>query len=54
MTATCECGMALEPPSRRTGCQECGAAGCLSCSVRTEAVTYCRWCASSVALSRAA
>src|SRR6266480_317136 len=33
MNATCECGMTLEGPARRTGCQECGTVGCRSCSI---------------------
>ena len=53
MNATCECGMTLEPPSRRTGCQECGTAGCRSCTIEVVAVTYCRWCATSVAQTHA-
>jgi len=54
MNATCECGMTLEAPSRRTGCQECGTAGCRSCSIEMETITYCRWCATSVAQSHTA
>ncbi len=54
MNAMCECGMTLEPPSRRTGCQECGTAGCRSCTIEMGTVTYCRWCATSVAQSHAA
>ena len=54
MNATCECVMTLEPPSRRTGCHECGTAGCRSCTIEVGTVTYCRWCATSVAQSHAA
>ena len=54
MNATCECWMTLESPARRTGCQECGAAGCRSCSIELETLTYCRWCATTVAHGRAA
>src|SRR5256885_10913240 len=54
MNATCECGMTLEGPARRTGCQECGTVGCRSCSIEVETITYCRWCATSVAPRRAA
>ena len=54
MNATCECGMTLEGPARRTGCQECGTVGCRSCSIEVETMTYCRWCATSVAPPRAA
>jgi hypothetical protein len=44
-TASCECGMTLEDPAQRTGCRECGAAGCRSCIIIVDAVPYCRWCA---------
>src|SRR5207237_8407942 len=54
MNATCECGMTLEAPARRTGCQECGTVGCRSCSIEVDTITYCRWCATSVAPRRAA
>ena len=54
MNATCECGMTLEAPSRRTGCEECGTVGCRSCSIEMETITYCRWCATFVAQSHAA
>src|SRR5437899_2912669 len=40
MNATCECGMTLEPPSRRTGCQECGTVGCRSCTIEMGTGTY--------------
>jgi hypothetical protein len=54
MPTTCECGMTLELPSSRTGCSECGTAGCRSCSIEMEATHYCRWCATSVALGQPA
>jgi len=44
-TTSCECGMTLEEPTQRTGCRECGAAGCRSCTIIVDAVPYCRWCA---------
>ncbi len=52
MSHGCECGMTLESPARRTGCRECGAATCLSCSIVVETATYCRWCATVLALPR--
>ena len=54
MHGTCECGMTLEQPSSRTGCQECGTPGCRSCSIELEATHYCRWCATSLALGQPA
>ena len=54
MHGTCECGMTLEQPSSRTGCQECGTPGCRSCSIEMEATHYCRWCATSLALGQPA
>lgn len=54
MHGTCECGMTLEHPAQRTGCRECGTAGCRSCSIEMEAVRYCRWCATTLALARPA
>jgi hypothetical protein len=48
----CECGMTLESPARRTGCGECGAPTCLSCSIVVATRTYCRWCATTLALWR--
>jgi hypothetical protein len=49
MARTCECGMTLENPARRTGCRECGAPGCRSCAIEVDATIYCRWCATSLA-----
>lgn len=54
MHTDCECGMTLEQPSHRTGCQECGTGGCRSCSIAVDTVTYCRWCATSIAPGQAA
>ena len=45
MHDACECGMALERPRGRTGCDECGAPTCRSCAIKVEAGMYCRWCA---------
>lgn len=49
MHGSCECGMPLESPARRRGCQECGTAGCQSCVIEVAHRTYCRWCATLVA-----
>jgi hypothetical protein len=51
MDAMCECGMTLESRTATTACQECGTAGCRSCSIEVRANTYCRWCATSLALA---
>jgi hypothetical protein len=54
MNADCQCGMTLEHERARKGCRECGTAVCRSCSLKVEANTYCRWCATSQALIAAA
>ena len=52
MRTTCECGMMLEQPTTRlTPCHECGTVRCRSCAIALDAVTYCRWCAISLAPS---
>lgn len=48
---TCDCGMTLEQPSGRTDCQDCGTACCRSCAIDLGQNTYCRWCATTLALS---
>ncbi len=47
MKTTCECGMSLEDPGRRSDCHECGADCCRSCQIDVDAKTYCRWCATA-------
>lgn len=45
---TCECETAARG---RTSCQECGTACCRSCALEIETRTYCRWCATSLAIT---
>lgn len=47
MASTCECGMTVEVPGRRSDCRDCGTACCRSCVIDIETETYCRWCASA-------
>jgi len=53
MSTACHCGMTLER-DRRASCAECGTTICASCSLEFDATTYCRWCASTSALTRSA
>jgi hypothetical protein len=48
MNLSCECGMTLDRPSARHRCPECGTGICRSCSIELDAVTYCRWCATTL------
>ncbi len=50
---TCQCGMTLDHAAGRTGCAECEAPGCRSCSIQVDSITYCRWCATSLAVAGA-
>jgi len=54
MHTTCECGMTLEHPKAWSGCPECGTSICRSCGIQVESVTYCKWCATSLGVGRAA
>jgi hypothetical protein len=51
MFKTCECGLLHIEPTVRSGCQECGTACCPSCAVHIASHTYCRWCATGLALA---
>jgi hypothetical protein len=51
MLKTCECALLHTEPSVRSGCHECGTACCPSCAVEIESQTYCRWCATGLALA---
>jgi hypothetical protein len=47
MPKTCECGMHVDDPARRTDCHDCGGACCRSCQIDVDTRAYCRWCAST-------